>query len=524
MKKSKKVLLFALSAAMLLSACGPDNNEVSTSETDLSSYPVQTEETLTYWRSLPVNISTSVDNFGATEFAQELEKRTGITIKYLHPAAGMETEALNLMISSNDLPDIIETHWGQYPGGPNKALDEEVIISLDEYKEYAPAFFEFLKKHPEYDRPAKTDSGDHYAFVSILDGNDQLMTSGPAVRMDWLRDLGLETPKSIDDWTNMLTAFKEKKGAEAPMSFNYGNICYFFNMFEASFDPYVDGKVVKYGAIQPEFKEALLIIRDWFEKGLLDKNLVSVDSKLIDNQVLNDKTGALITSGGGGIGQYMKIGVQNNPDFDISGVPYPTKSGEPTSWVPLGNNVNGTGAAITTQAKNPALAAKALDYVYTDEGYMLANFGIEGVSYEMVDGSPKYTDLIMNNPDGLTISQALGLYMKAGNGSAFVCDSRYIQQYYGLPQQKAALSAWTTGVEESISKRVPNLTTTTEENAEYARIMNEVDKYRGQMIVKFITGIEPIENFDKYVDTMKQLGVERAMEIETQALKRFNNR
>lgn len=512
MKKTVKAFALILSAMMILSACGK--------KTDT---PELTGE-LTYWRSLPVNISTSVDNYGATEIAKEMSARTGITVKYLHPAAGMENQALNLMIASNDLPDIIETHWGRYPGGPVNAIDEEVIIAIDPYKEYAPAFFNYLAEHPEFDRPAKTDNGDHYAFVSIKNSDNQLMTSGPAVRMDWLKELGLEIPKSVDDWTTMLTAFKEKKGAEAPMSFNYGNICYFFNMFEASFDPYVDGDVVKYGAIQPEFKEALIIIRDWYEKGLLDKNIVSVDAKLIDNQVLNGKTGALITSGGGGIGQYMRAGAQKDPNFDLSGVPYPSKSGKPTSWIPLGNNVNGTGAAITTQAANPALAAKFLDYAYTEDGFMLANFGFEGVSYEMVDGYPKYTDLIMNNPDGLTISQALGLYMMAGNGGAFVCDSKYIEQYYGLPQQQAALSAWTAEASKSLPKRVPSLSTTTEENSEYSSIMTEVDSYRGQMIVKFITGVEPIENFDKYVDTMKQLGVDRAMEIQTAALKRFNNR
>lgn len=524
MRKTKRALLIAMSAAMLLSACGQDKGVVSSGNIDLSSYPVQTDETLTYWTTLPVNISTSVDNYGATEIAQEIEKRTGIKVKYLHPAAGMDKEALNLMVSSNDLPDIIYTHWGQYPGGPAKAISEEVIVPLNEYKEYAPAFFKFMEEHPDYAQAAKIDTGEYFAFNSVKDGDRLLMVSGPAVRMDWLRELGLEVPKSIADWEVMLTAFKEKKGAEAPLSFNYGNICYFFNMFEASFDPYLDGDEIKYGPIQPEFKEALIIIRDWFEKGLIDKNLVSVDSKLIDNQVLNDKTGALITSGGGGIGQYMKVGVQNNPNFDLAGVPYPSKSGEPTSWLPLENNVSNVGAAVTTQAKNPALAVKFLDYLYTEEGDMLSNFGVEGVAHEKVDGYPKYTDLIMNNPDGLTISQALGLYVKAGNGGAFRLDERYIEQYYELPQQQAALEAWTTGVEESVKRRQPNTSVTTEESAEYGRIMNEVDKYRGQMIIKFITGIEPIENFDKYVDTMKQLGVDRAMEIKSNAVKRYNKR
>lgn len=524
MKKIMKTMALGLSLAMLLTACSGNNGGTTVGTTDLSSYPVQTDETLTYWRPLSVHISTSVDNFGATEIAQEYEKRTGIKIKYLHPVAGQDTESLNLMISSNDLPDIIHTSWGLYPGGPTKAINEEVILPLDAYKEYAPAFFKFMEEHPEYDKPSKTDNGEHYGFTFVQDGNDLLMVSGPVVRRDWLTELGLDMPTSVDDWTEMLTAFKEKKGATAPMSFNYGNICYFFNMFESGFDPYVDGDEVKYPAVQPEFKTALIQIKNWFDNGLLDKNIVSVDGKLIDNQILNNQTGATITSGGGGIGQYMRMGVQNNPSFDLLAVPYPTFSGKPSHRLPISNNVGGTAAAITTQAKNPALAAKALDYFYTEEGDILANFGVEGVSHEVVDGQYIYNDLIMNNPDGLTVSQALGLHMLAGNGGAFVLDSGYIQQYYSLPQQQEALKNWTVGFENSIDARVPFLTPTTEETSEYAQIMAEVDKCRDQMIVKFITGIEPIENFDKFVETMKQLGVERAMEIQTAALQRYKNR
>ncbi len=523
MQKIKNTLAILMGVSLLLAGCtSKDTGKVQ--DIELSSYPIKTDVTLTYWRTLPTNISTSVDNFGATEIAKEYEKRTGVKVKYLHPAAGQQREALSLMVSSNELPDIIEYGWHLYPGGPTKALNEEVLIPIDEYKEYAPGYFNFLEEHPEYAKGVKTDDGEHFAFCTIQDGDKLLMASGPAVRMDWLRELGLEEPKTIDDWTKMLTAFKEKKGAEAPLSFNYANICYFFNMFGASFDPYVEDGKVKYGPVEPEFKEALVTIHEWFEKGLLDKNIVSVDAKLIDNQVLNGKTGAVITSGGGGIGQYMNMAVKENPEFDLAGVCYPTKDGTPNRNLPVSNNVSGQGKGITSQCKYPELAVKFLDYGYTEEGHILENFGIEGVSYEMKDGYPTYTDLIMNNPSGLTVSQALGLYVKAGSGSNSVLDERYIEQYYGLPQQKKALEAWGRGMEESKPKRVPSLTVTNEEASEYAKLMNEVDKYRNQMIVKFINGIEPIENFDKYVDTMKQLGVERAMEIKTNALKRYNNR
>ena len=44
------------------------------------------------------------------------------------------------------------------------------------------------------------------------------------------------------------------------------------------------------------------------------------------------------------------------------------------------------------------------------------------------------------------------------------------------------------------------------------------------MVVKFITGQEPIENFDAFQARLRQMGIERAIEIEQAALDRFNAR
>jgi len=44
------------------------------------------------------------------------------------------------------------------------------------------------------------------------------------------------------------------------------------------------------------------------------------------------------------------------------------------------------------------------------------------------------------------------------------------------------------------------------------------------MTLKFITGQEPIENFDKFVETIKNMGIDRAIEIKTAALQRYYKR
>ncbi len=525
----KRILLVLLAAAMLLAGCsnGKDSKTGADADIDLSSYPIETDVMLSYFRAMPSNAATLVENYGETNYAKEFEKRTGVKIEYLHPGANAIVEALNLMIASDELPDIVEYAWAaDYVGGAYKAIKDEVIVPLNDYKEYAPGLFSRLEANDEFDKAAKTDDGNYYGFPMIQDGTLLSLTQGPVVRADWLEELGLEAPETIDDWTQMLTAFKEKKGAKAPLSFNYSVPGGFFAMLNATKGVYVDGDKVVFGAIQPEFKEALTIARDWFKKGLLDKNIASVDAKMAGSQLLSGATGATFLSGGSGIGPYLTSGQEQNPEFDLLAVKFPSKEeGGVNLWTMPNRPISGNAtAAITTKCKYPALAAKVLDYVFTEEGYILANFGIEGETFEMVDGVPTYTEVITKNPDGLSFSQALGMNVKAGASTSAIISEEYIKQYYTLPQQKNALSVWTIGADEAMKKRLPVISPLSEELTEYAGIMNEVQKYRDQMIIKFITGIEPLSKFDEYVETINKYGLERAMEIQTDALKRYNNR
>lgn len=523
LKKSVAVL-----SAVLVACTGCQKTDTVSKDFDLSSYPVKADAELTLYRDLPVNISSSVSNFGDTPVAKELEKRTGVKVTYIHPAAGQARETLNLMISSDDMPDMVENNWLlYYAGGPERAINDNVITPLGDYKEYAPALFKYLQDNPEFDRAAKTDKGDYYMFPSIMPTNKLRLATGPAVRADWIKELGLSYPETVSDWETMLQAFKDKKNAEAPLSFNYNMLTYTLNMLGAIYDFYVDNGEMKFGPAQPEFKNALAILNDWYNKGLLDKNIVSVDKKLIDSQMLTGKTGATITSGGAGIGQYMKAGRAQDPNFELTGVVYPTfNKGEINDCAYLSSNVTGNGIAINKKCKYPELAAKFLDYGFTDEGHMFYCFGEEGVSYTMENGYPKYTDLIMNNPDGLTMSQAMGLNVIVGNsgGMPFYSDERYLEQYYNLPQQKMALDNWLKGVDKASERSAPLVTPTADETTELAQLLSEVNKYADQMIVKFITGVEPLSKFDEYVEKLNAYGLPKVLEIKNKALERYNNR
>lgn len=73
-------------------------------------------------------------------------------------------------------------------------------------------------------------------------------------------------------------------------------------------------------------------------------------------------------------------------------------------------------------------------------------------------------------------------------------------------------------------KWLPVLTQTAEESARFNSIMNDVNTYFNETINKLIMGIEPLDNFDKFVGTLKSMKIEEAINLRQAALDRYNKR
>ena len=55
---------------------------------------------------------------------------------------------------------------------------------------------------------------------------------------------------------------------------------------------------------------------------------------------------------------------------------------------------------------------KWIDYAYSEEGYRLYNYGIEGYTYTVDIDQIQYTDMNLNNTDSLSVNQAMDRYLR----------------------------------------------------------------------------------------------------------------
>ncbi|NOU73065.1 extracellular solute-binding protein [Paenibacillus sp. LMG 31458] len=548
-KKWIAMLLMALTVSSLMAGCSDTKNAVESeksSSTDGSGntkstggdtksnvgYPTQ----MSYWAPLDGNVAATLKNYNDIGMYKKLQEITGTKVDFKHPSAdsSQALEQFNLMLASKNLPDVIEYTWTEVTGGPENAVQTGTILKLNDLiDKYAPNFKKYLQEHPDIAKMIKTDSGSIYSFPFIRGDSKLMVFYGPIFRKDWLDKVHMDAPTTIDEWEKVLTAFRDQdpngngQKDEIPFLLNYNEVRDFTrNALIGAWgigDQFyqVDGKV-KYGEIQPEFKQFLTTMRKWYKEGLIDPDFAATDSKLMDAKVTGNKLGTFYGLSGGNLGNYLGLMKDKNPSFNLLAVTHPTlKKGATPVLGQMDKPYKGLGAAISGKAKDPEQIVKWLDYAYSEEGHLLYNFGVEGKTYDMVNGYPTYTKLITENTNGLSMVRSMAQWMRANYNGPFVQDKRYVEQYYNLDQQKNALNTWSKA-ENAIL--MPPLTLTAEENKRFSSIMNDVNTYAGEMGLKFIMGNEPLDNFDKFVDTLKKFGIDEAVKIQQAALDRYKAR
>lgn len=524
-KKSAALALAGILAVSTLAACGkPKDKDTGTDGKEKygNTYPLETNgDKLSMW--IINSVHNEYKSYQEMPFFREAQKKTGVELDVQGPTGGQYEESFNLMIASGELPDIILYDWAdkKVPGGPSKYIKDGYIRDLtDIIDKYAPNLKKILKENPEIDKAVKTDEGQYYVFP-YLNLEKPATYAGPVVRKDWLDELGLSMPETIDDWHNMLTQFKDKKGSTSPLLYIdwlFESTGFLSGAYGTQMGYYLneDGKL-EYGPSTQKWKQFLEMMRSWYAEDLIDKDIATLDATTKQSKIVSGKNGAFLGSGGD-MGTYIPLIEKIDPKAEFVGVQYPVlNKGETPEFGICDLKYTGLmSSAITADCKNPELAAKFLDYFYTDEGRLFANFGIEGVTYNMVDGYPKLTDMVI---DSGNIQNEISKY---ANSEFSVVDPRYYEQRMIYPEQNEAIKLWAETNAEA--HKLPLILPTAEEANDISKYTTEIEDYVNEMYIKFMIGTESLDKYDEYLAQLDKLGLQKVLKIYNTALERYNKR
>lgn len=538
--KTKRFLALLLSLAMmfsLLAGCGttpeePEETKAGTTVEDVPEDPNKKPlegEKLSIW--IPIMWAGKTMDYAENEAFKQIQENLGVELEFITPAAGSEIEQFNIMMTSGEMPDIIFTGWNGFNGlftdGADAYIEEGLIYELsDLVDQYAPNYKRLITEvMPEVERNSiYTDAGNMYQF-GCISPYEEYAWNGLLIRDDFLEAVGMDSPETIEEYEAVLTAFKDQLGCEAPLLMGAidGTSGYLMSAWNLAPGIYQDNNVVKWGFNQPEFKEYLTLMNRWYENGLLYVDFATMDTETQQRLMTTGESGMILGSPATVNAWMAGIGT-------VSVGAYPTlEAGQRINFRMVNRRLAaGFGAVITTDCENVEAAVKFLDYGYSEEGFMLYNYGIEGLTYELTgnkltfDGfeypEAQFTDGMKNNPEYPVMDAILEFKLHAGPFLRFEHQSNPTLDPYTL----SVLQEITEGADPVLN--MPPVTYTSDENATINEIMTQINTYANTSILEFIMGIRSLDEFDSYVAEIEDMGIQDVIDICQDALDRYNAR
>lgn len=572
MRKSKRFLAMVLVSVMVTSlfvSCGkktetkPDNGSASGSEntagnesTD-ANLPVDEngnpspfgryKEPITVRIAQAVNATdvipegqTATDN----QYTRYVKEKMNIDVDVVWQAASGNDfdQKVNMSIAAGDLPDILVVKEAQF----RSILDSGLAADLtDSYNVYASDTVKTMVDKTEGKAmQAVSRDGKMMALPGVkveMDGYNLLW-----IRQDWLDELGLEAPKTIQDIYDVGKAFVDNKmagdktiGLLGPTSgnilyhnfLNSANGTYTLDGIFASYKAYPgmwikgqDGNAV-YGSLTPETKTALEYLAKMYKDGILDQELGT--RKDAGEAFKSGQAGMFFGPWWMGYGG-IKDAVANDPE--ASWAAYASPLTEEGTWEPRLGASTIEYTIVNKDFDHPEAALLLSNYLVRDEKDMdTTNLGpsyypartvlaaldectysvevlreylntgeapeFDGALYKMLDADianvkdtkqEPYDDMRIQywNPKNDNFSRMISLL----NGAGCVVDAEKnleVNKVYSLIYSQT----------ETMEKRWTNL-----------------KKLEDEVFLKIILGTAPIDEFDNFVQKWKEQGGDQITE------------
>ncbi|HEY0828274.1 MAG TPA: extracellular solute-binding protein [Bacilli bacterium] len=483
-------------------------------------------EVTTVKQTTPADVYAPGDSLENNIYTRGQLDELGITVKYKWTAdSSVYADKLSVMIASGDIPDFMQVSPVQY----KQLYEAGLLLNLEDiYQEYAAPI---TRKLIEEDGGKLLDSARIDGKLYALPFNDDGMNQAPMlwVRKDWLTNLNLPEPKTMDDVINIARAFKTQDPDKNKINDTFGlglnptDYRGFVNGYHAYMGIWAkgpDGKLAP-GYILPEMKTALMKLQELFKEGLIDKEFVAKGQGKVFDDVVAGKIGIyfqpfwapfypLVTS-------FQKDGAQWQSYPLVSADDQPVKSETFSGGLPIFN-------VVSKNAKNPEAVIKLLnffasktlaestefnnDYLYTAEGVqtysgsniymwpMNKNLKTWRAMKEAFDSG----DTSKLNPEDLSNYKKVKEYLDGNKdqyplgaifspaGSYYTLhlmtdrDGFYFDEFYGVP---------------------------TDTMSDKGTVLSDL---RDQVFPKIIMGESSITEFDKFVEDWNKLGGSKMIE------------
>ncbi len=498
-----------------------------------SEYPICApgEVTIEVWQSASDKILQSGEPYSDNYAWAKIEEVTGVSVNWsLFSVANYSTQ-LSLMFASEDYPDTAGVIGFNYNGGWQAAIDDDIIVDLAAHEELIPNYMRWVNLSEGNRKNAYTDEGTMPTFGMVYN-RTQSAFAGYLIRQNWLDDLGLKMPETIEEWDYVLRQFQENKtngappldlGSSGTTSMNFIEGAFNFSSEDAVGGAAPCGIINVDDVLHSSYRDQgmydyLELMSGWYADGLIDRDFPSVRFGWNSDRLANGESG-IVPGMYTQAGDYVSMAGMAEEGTYLSLMPLPTAEGYDRKIYHNGKYSSGlaSGSSIVfADSEYVEQTMRWIDYRFSEEGYMLSNYGIEGVTFDYnEDGEPMLYDFITNSPD--SFGNAMEQYLIHNGTVVFL-----------LEREESQVNEEGKKYNELWGKRgewnsTGTLALTVEEGEERGKLVTDISTYVSEFMVKVIMGQIELndQTWGEFQEHLTTLGLDRVVELTQQAYDRY---
>lgn len=453
-------------------------------------------------------------------FWYRVGRNLGYDLTFNSPGQAVALEQYNLMCASGSLTDIIfesmvtASSGVSYTGGYDLAIEDEVYMDLDGLvEEYAPNYYYYLATDPSIRQVVYTDDGNLPAFFTIKSEATK-SSMGLAANADLMDAAGIqEAPDTIEGWMEAFAALKSA-GCQYPcdvdseggiMSGAFGNAI--GSGVSVGFVIDIESGELVFDATTDQAREYIEVFRQCYTSGWIDPDFTSLTGPTNPNF----NTGNCATMGGMANQlkrYYDRYGINLEPIPIVHRSEWGTGQVAIDAQDPLASATSGV--AISATCSDVEAAMRLLDWFYSDEGALIANYGwVEGETYDVVDGQRLVNDFYDSRHEATSFSVKSIYTSDSELGLLFPNISYDVADDY----QKAAMDMWETDYSMAIYAALPGaVRLNSDESESLTGAITDLETYVESTVLSWMT-CESELNDDTWADYLAQCEAMRLSEI-----------
>jgi len=330
-----------------------------------------------------------------------------------------------------------------------------------------------------------------------------------------------EEIKTYDQWHEMLLGFKNECGADAALILpSYG--CTNNNTLAAGYGtainvlgtmdtPFlnVDG-TIEFGPFRKEaFLGYLEMMQQWYAEGLIHQDYMT-SGMGTTNELVSQSRGGVWCDYVYNMHAYDS-GVDDSAFYTVP-LSSPILDGGKIYLSPPTELNVGEGISLTTACEDVETICRWMDYFYSEEGHIIANYGFEGISYTIENGEIVMTDIVVNDPNGI------GWY-RYTMPSKYTFVEEYTRRFSAYDEyQRQTAEIWGGDVG---SWNIPGIAMmTSEESNTFATAWGDIGTYVTEFVNRFITGEIDASAYDEFIETIQGMDIETCIAVKQASLDR----